>query len=528
MVRHLAWACFAAALSLAPGFSSAQEPRRVAVLPLEIYGDAEFSSLGAGLADLLASRIAGDPRVALVGAAAVEAALPKKNSARLDEAAAAGLAKELGADAVVWGSLTRLGKSTAGTLKLTRPSAPAVTRYFPFAADSPDEVLPRLSTLAGEIRQAVLASGTSAERVPETRSVPPPAAPPAPAPAASPPRSPTDASYPFGGARLWTSDDLPFAARGMAIADVDGDGKKEITLIDETRVHVYRFADDALTLLAEYHGQAYEDFLSVSVLEGRPARIFVTSMRDGPRSFALEYGAGALRRLEGDLRFFLRRVDGVGGDGLLGQEESSGPWPFREDIRRLVAEANAYALGPTADLPKGFALYHFAAGDLNGDGKNEYLALDGEGRLLAYAPDKKFLGETGGSYGRSCVTWARARPGGDEAGPDQTVEIPVEIVLRDIDGDGRAEALIARNISEGLLSLVASPAAIQRSEVVALKWDGGRFRKAGTLEGIDGCTTGLSWADVDGNGTDELIVLTTKLGGAFRGGARSNLQIHFR
>jgi hypothetical protein len=48
------------------------------------------------------------------------------------------------------------------------------------------------------------------------------------------------------------SQSLDFASRGMAVADLDGDGKNEVLLLDESRLYAMRWDDGRLVQLAEF------------------------------------------------------------------------------------------------------------------------------------------------------------------------------------------------------------------------------------------------------------------------------------
>lgn len=535
-----------------PAPSGAAGAKRVAVLPLEVYGDKDLTHLKAGLFDLLSARIAQDGAVELARSSEVDAALARAGG-RVEDKRVEALAKELQVDAVVWGSLTSLGRSTSVSMKLTRFGPGASTRYFALSSESPDDLLPRLNALGGEVGRA-LNEGSPAAAAPPGSSAPVPErpaasavpAPPVPAPVprqapvAAPPPVPVASApaatglFPFQGAKPWVSDDLPLVPRGLATGDVDGDGRNELVLIDETSVYVYRYARAGLQLLGRASGKTFENYVAVSVGDGTPGgrgRIFVTSMRDKPYSYAFDYRDGTLRPVGAELPWFVRTVEGLdNGSALLGQEFSPTGWPFQAPPRRIAAEAKGYGLGASEDLPKGFALYHFAAADLDGDRRPEFVAVDGSGRLLVYGPDKALLERWGEGFGNSCVAWEIPGEAWTDRRPGQSVGIPVGAVARDLDGDGRQELLLARNLPEGGLSIPGRDSFYGRAEVKGLRWDGTTFAPAGSVEGIEGCVTGLAFRDVDGDGADDLVltVLGKKTPGMPLSASKGSVRIYFR
>lgn len=517
--RVLVVACSWVALALFPQVLPAAQAKRVAVVPFEIYADKDLSSLARGFRDLLASRIAADPRVSLAGSASVEAAVKKSAQGGAEDLPVEILAKELGADAVVWGSLTVFGKSTSINLTLRHFGGGAEIRHFSFTTGNPDEVLPRLNALAGEIQLAILQ-----DTVPGPVSLPP---------AVSPAAPRGEGVFPFQGAAPWVSDDLPFAVRGLTVGDVDADGRNEIVLIDESSVRLYRFDDRQLTALAVAKGKAYDNYVAVSLgpppPQGGRRRVLVTSIRDVPRTSVLEYEGGALRTVGEDMRFFVRGVEGMGqGETLLGQEMSSKGWPFQGEIFLVASQGAGYSAGAQADLPKGFALYHFASGDLVGDGSREDVAVDGQGRLRVYGASKEFVGEGRGGSLASCVGWERDRStGNSDPAASEEMSIPVGMLVRDLDADGARELLVAKNAAGGWRELLGGGASHEGAQVAGLKWEGGRFVSVGTIEDVGGCVVGIALKDVDGDGAEEFLAASVQERGLGWGRATSVLKIYF-
>jgi hypothetical protein len=82
-------------------------------------------------------------------------------------------------------------------------------------------------------------------------------------------------------AGVWKTQSVPFQAKGMAIGDVDGDGRNEVVLIEERKLWIYRFEKE-LKLLKKIEGGKLDKYMAVDVgdlqKEGKAA-IFVTNLQ---------------------------------------------------------------------------------------------------------------------------------------------------------------------------------------------------------------------------------------------------------
>jgi outer membrane protein insertion porin family len=158
----------AAALPLL-ALAAAAEPRvRVAVLPVVVHALEQPAYLQSGIADMLATRLEQNPRLAVVR-------IPDVTLATIDGEAARAAARGVSAEYVVYGSFTRFGDGASLDLRCLPTEGPKGQdpRSVFVNAGSAGEIIPKLDGLAEKVGRYV----TSAGAAPAVAAAPPGAAP---------------------------------------------------------------------------------------------------------------------------------------------------------------------------------------------------------------------------------------------------------------------------------------------------------------------------------------------------------------
>jgi TolB-like protein len=122
--------------------SSVTQPRdpnkvyKVAILPFMIHSQENLDYLREGINDIITSRITVEERVAVIERSTVERALYEEKPMRLDETSAAKIGARVGADYVVFGSITKIGEyiSLDARLVSIADEKPPVTVVAPRSA----------------------------------------------------------------------------------------------------------------------------------------------------------------------------------------------------------------------------------------------------------------------------------------------------------------------------------------------------------------------------------------------------------
>ena len=166
------------------GDATAAEPQRVALLPFKINAEKDLTYLQNGIYDMLSSRLTDPGKVQVLSRAEVDTALAGAAGPQ-DVAAARDLGAKVGADFILFGSLTMFGDSLSIDAKMVD-----VTGAKPPVAvfnQSPDTsgIIPAIDSFAADINAQVFGRGVSP---PAVAATPAPAAPrPPPGPEPGPP-----------------------------------------------------------------------------------------------------------------------------------------------------------------------------------------------------------------------------------------------------------------------------------------------------------------------------------------------------
>ena len=379
MKRHLLGVLMAAFCLLPPAMAFSQgAPVRVAILPFQIHSPEDLSYLQRGLMDMLASRLAQGGGIQVVERASV-LALKEEISSGLDLSRATALGKKLGADFVVFGSVSKLGGHVSLDGEVVDVRKGASSAQLSAEAPGMDGVIPQVGRLAQEIRAAAL--GQPVARAPvaqapagQPQAVQPPAGLPqqqiVPGTAAiAYPVPPGGYPVPPGGFTgrgddvFTRSEDQPAIAgpegslnpafimayqadkarRGYSkspdlglsdlqavdIGDVDGDGTPEGILADEDRIYIYKniMADASnRTVVNLVASKAKIIGLDVAdVNKNGVAEIYITAILEKAEavvSQVVEYRDGRYQVLAHSLPYFFRVTRSVkDGMVLLAQEK---------------------------------------------------------------------------------------------------------------------------------------------------------------------------------------------------------------
>jgi hypothetical protein len=301
--------------------------------------------------------------------------------------------------------------------------------------------------------------------------------------------------------------ELPFMAKHFAAGDFEGTGKLEYAFSDGTRIHVYRSEPTGWrevwteTGLSSKSGRTMEwsdqttvtkmptiEHINVDAADingnGRP-EIFVTVMQDGMvKSYVIEYQDGAFRRIA-ELPGFLRVVSGQGKPPVLIGQAYDPLRFYSGDPKQYSWTAGAYVAGGDFALPKGLGIYGWSYANM-GEGKPMLVVLDEEDRLQVYSG--------GGVVWKSADQYAtvdnyvyKPAAGVELALQKQAprdkgdrVRIPGRVAAIDVNGDGKEEIVIVKNISSTFLG------GFSGAELDGFAWTGARLDPAWNIKDIPG------------------------------------------
>ena len=539
--RLLMVAVFLSIVAASTSFSAepAQAPVKLAILPFNMHTPAQLAYLQEGIRDMLTSRLGWEGKVQVIDRSAVDQATRGMKSDISSEDAQR-IGRTLKADFVVFGSLTGAGQSISIDAKLVPLSDKGSPLTFSSQTKSLDDVIPQVNQFAQEINQKVFARPTEKGQAKSTEEE------------SSLTRNPEllipttmlpgdKLSYlnpnfvevtPEGSFRqpgLWKSQDFQGGVIGMDVGDVDGDGRTEMVIITKTTVTVLRREAQGLKTLATFNGPDTDRYLAVSLVDvnkdGR-AEIFVTNLRsligrprpdeiqhnepgygrDALASMAFSYADSKLLLLAENLPYYLNGVElPKRGKVLLGQQRgSSDRGAFQPEIYEMQLQGSRLSPLVQIHLPSRCNVFNFARADINSDGAEETILVDGSNHLV-------ILNSAGDQMWKSDRLFACTTNSFEAKIEDLRFNdigyysIPSPILITDLNRDGIPEIVLSRT-SENLSKFMPQGLKFyDRGEIVSYSWDQlGLIENWKTRE-ISGIVTSIHIADLNNDGKSALV-----------------------
>jgi TolB-like protein len=494
----------AAALMLLCGVSIAQQsqPVRVAVLPFTVHSAEDLSYLRNGIWDIISTRIIVEGKIEVVDKPLVERFLTDMPSEVSDQQAR-WLGTRVGADYVVYGSITKVGEYISLDAKIVSVAGQRETSSVFAQHKGMDEVMTKVGAFAQDISSRIMGQGTSYER-----------------------KGPGQARQYMMFQSLGYSKLMRFAQRilkGVDVGDVDGDGKNEIVVMDHYHIWVYRDEGKDTKLVGEFQGSSSDNFLTLDVIDvngDKRADICVTDVvGEDLQSFILTFENGSFRYLAKRLDCYLRVVKiPEKGDCLVGQR--MGPDRDYEGRPQLVVWTGKKVklgkqlkTGKKGQVPtEAEWLYTFTAGKFTAaEALKEYLVLMDTGQIRLLDANGDLQWKSSDDFGGSDNYIDRPTVMADKRGATtdniaRRIYIPVRMVAKDLDGDGIDEMVTAIN-KFALGQVLTKVRVYDKGYVTALSWDGMSMASVWRTQDIPGCVADFQVKDVDNDGVDELVVV---------------------
>jgi hypothetical protein len=452
-------------------------------------------------------------------------------SGEIDSEAAKKLGETLGADFVVFGSLTKLGDSASLDLKVLEVKGDKSPSSVYVQAKKLEEIIGQVDVLARKVDEKILGYSLGpavAEKPPEAPRQAAQAAvvaplvltPPPPAVQPSQPSTPPPVFGPPPGVRtekafaagdLSQSQSFPYRFRGMAMGDLDGDGKNEMVFIDQKNLYIYRWEANEFRLLKKITGkEGTDEFMAVDVADinkDGKAEVFVSNYPFNPYqpgdrlySFVVAFQEGDFRVVASELDWFFRVLEWEGkGPVLLGQQKGveSG---FYGPIYEIGWDGKKYKDLRKADIPKDvFSPYGFAPfryGD-----ETYFVYIDSDFRLKVLNQKGKQVWRSTAYYGSDIAFQVKVlQPGVASSQGDEFSFVNVRLLAR---GD---EILLIHNLSP-VSDLFKRQKVFSGGEIQALGWTGSMFMERWKSKLIEGYVADFQVQDFDTLPGKELIVM---------------------
>ena len=504
-------------LSLFIPFVSAADPIRVVVIPFKMHSDQDLVFLQNGILDMLSTRLSHPGEVEVVAREKTDEYL-KSVSGPIDDQVAKTMGAGLGADYVLFGSLTVFGNSVSMDAKMIDIKGIKAPLTFYQQSKGMDEVIPAINDFASEINQKAFGKQVMVET-----------------PTPKPETRPTQSIYahpermweeeagrggmipgsgsPFivgraGVSGFQKSRNFDFEAEGLAIGDLTGDGLNETVIMAGQSIHVFRNQGGRMADLKEIKGEKYHMYVSVDVADvnknGR-AEIFITCLNGNTKaldSFVLEWnGTDFVPIAQGEKWYFRVITHPVDGKMLVGQKRGIGTL-FMEGVFQLAWDGQGYVDQAKLSLPKGTNIYGFALGDPTNEGKDMVVTMDPDGQIRIFSSPGRTEWKSDERYGGSEKNLRFIGP--DRSESDNRMFLSQRIFIIDSNKDGKNEILVIKN--EAFTGrLFKNYRRYGSGTFQSLTWDGLGLNPLWQTQKISGYVSDYYLADMNNDGNKELI-----------------------
>ena len=497
-------------------------PQGYAVAPFQVNAPADYEHLQKAIPQMLSSRLywQGHFQAAKQDAAA-KAVAPATSDA------AAALRSSLGVDYLIWGDANVIGKTSTINVHVIDKAG----KIWSKAAQAPaEDMISGLQRLADAISAEVFQRPAAGSAQPQTLG----------AGSADSgggrvvkPLNPDMMSNEVDAANVYLNPEiryegytgsdayiraqaLQFPSVGFAVDDVDLDGKNEIIVLEEHRIHVYTYQDGKLKQLAEQEFSYMVNCLAVAVAKvdkGLPKLVIAgQDDRGGPSSIVATYMNGAINIEAEKIRYYLSATKEPGSmrPMIIGQAAEPSSNKFKPGVYEMILNADGSMMTASPlDLPKDATVFSFTY--LPGGSKDEdhLVVLSPEERLRVYTMSGSRLAETEEKYSGAAVGFPMTKDikglGPDRNFIPDTYYIPLPMLPCDLDGDGRFELIVNRPISTAA-QFFPNYRFYPQGEIHAMYWDGIGLSLAWKTRRIKGSVLGLSLADFNNDGVLDLVV----------------------
>lgn len=518
--------CLALVTLLLPG--TAQAVQRFAVAQFRINGPDQYQYLNKGIQDMLLSRLHWAGNFEALGKDKVDAATGNKP---LGDTEAGAVMERLGADYLVYGSVTILGQEASVDIRVQSAKGQA----FPQTSQTQlDRLIPTLELLAGKINGEIFKrpdQATASKSEPQRVN------------AMNPDlvHNETTAGqevylnpqFRYAGdaessGRI-RSRSLPFAANSMVVGDATGDGRMECIIASDNSVHAFRFdANSEMTPLGEFQMGHMLQILRLSMIdlnrdgvaeiiasavyqpqEMDVQRVTAPSTINSPRAYIFNLKNDKLELVEDDVKLFLATA-AMPPDympKLVGQVKGSSGI-LETPVHEVVKMGGEYTLGPRIMLPPEGTVYNFTF--LPQEGTDyKILITDKKDMLRVYTrtgdrqwtSDKPFSGSAMGLVDPVNQFGMR-----DRLVMHNPYYIPMRMVPIDLDRNGVFEVLLNHPVSVAA-QFFSRYRYYPQGEIHCLAWDGVGMSLVWKTRRIKGSVADYGVGDINNDGIQDLYVL---------------------
>lgn len=335
------------------------------------------------------------------------------------------------------------------------------------------------------------------------------------------------------------SQPLNFPSIGMEVVDADGDGNNEIFILEDHKVHAYRFSNGRLTPLAEYAIPATRQNLNIRSAphpSGHPWIIVSAIETRGtiPCSYVLTFSGGQFQVLMKDIKYYLNVVNIAPSyrPVLVGQQAMP-PRLFRPGVFEMQRQGNTLVPGNKLNLPSDTNVFNFAylpAARGEDGGGHKLMVLTQQEKIVTYNNNNTRQAATTEQYSGSATGLEidPSMPGmhRDDVTLATMFYIPMRMIPVDLERDGIWELIVNKPISTAS-QLFDRYRFFPQSEIHSLYWDGLGLNLQWKTRRIKGSMVDYTIADGNNDGVMDLVVCVNTHPGALGVKSRKTMVVMY-
>jgi len=509
----------------------AKNPSKVLIVPFNIHSDQDLSFLQGGIKDMLSTRIAYEDKVALFSNEEVRQVVDHMTETISEEAAVA-MGEKLQADYVIFGSLTVIGDSNSTDARCIDVRQNKAVVVFNQSGKSLGDLISHIDLFANQVNETIFGRGPTAHQSSRPKPAKEPVEDYRKHPETLWEKDSGGYSYaPFEGQTEmdketfsgWKSRKFNTKINGIAVGDVDGDGKNETVFIVDKTVHIYRYVDKRFMKIGEVKGKGDKPYISVDAADinhNGKAEIFVSQFIRVSRklsSFVLEWDGGDFKKIVDNSNWFYRviHVPSRGGDILMGQQYATDTIFSKTGVYQMEYGDGKYEPIQSQALPKNINIYGFTYGDVLNDRREMIIAFSENDyvRILEFngAEEWKSSEKYGGSSAYFDKPILEGSPSMEE---EKRLYMKQRIHIADMDKDGKNEIVLLKNKDStgGTFSRLRM---YNSGQIESLIWDVIAMRLKWRTLKISGYISDYIIGDLNNDGENELIFCVVSGSGLF-------------
>jgi TolB-like protein len=477
-----------------------------------------------GIFDMLTSRLSKEGEVVVISRQEIENAVEAIGGlAAVNASSAREIGYQLNADYTLFGSLTVFGNSISIDAKMVDVTGSTPNMSFFEQSQDLGGVISKINGIAAQINTNVF------DRQPKVAQE----AAPAPQTPKTAPKDDAQAhpeklvkghgtteggGSPFimateGGEesafqKFWRSASFKHLINGIAMGDVDGDGKIETVVVTPNDVIVYRAESGRFYKAHEIKDSSSQHNIGVDVADinqnGFP-EIFVTRLtatRKVIDSMVFEYDGKAFHKIVDGSSWYYRVADVPGrGKILLGQKHRVAK-PFSGRIYDMIWQNSEYVPETEIKTPREIQVMGFGLGDILNAKQETAAAYRKDDRIQIIDANGKEMWRSSERYGGSTLyTLGEIQY---RAQVDNPIYYPMRLLITDANDDGESEMIVVKNhnVTRDHLNRLRK---YTNAHFESMTWDGLGLQTRWRTRKISGFIRDYTIGDFDNDGKIELV-----------------------